>query len=191
MDEVVATAEIELEDGEKGLGQSGIVAVESPDMETCDINNACSSDILKFFSPQELAKTSSVAPGLDNQNIPSGNINNSSISNSSSKCSVPSTTSTYFTPYFLAVEEELLTENDQYNDHEKQLLLEYKSKETENEDTFQCAQTETKACHVKSKREAAVRGASDSYEKALPKHGDILLHKMISTINRNPGQVIR
>ena len=189
-DEAVATAEIEMEDGEKGVDLGGIVAVESTEMDNCDINNAYSSNILKYFSPEEIVKASPAATGLDNQ-TDSRCINNVPLNNSPTKCSIATPTHTYFTPYFLAVEEEELHETAQINDHEIQLLSEYKSKEGEIEDKFQNTKKEGKASLTKTKREVVSHESSDSYEKTLPKHGDIHLHKMISTINRNPGQVIR
>ena len=189
-DEVVATAEIEIEEGEKGVDLGGIVAVESPEMDTCDINNAYSSNILKYFSPEEIAKASPAASSLDNQPDSRG-LNNIPLSNSSKKCSTATTTHTIFTPYFLAVEEEDIRETDQINDHERQLLSEYKSKEGGIEDKLQNMKKEGKGTLTKTKREVVSHESSDSYEKTLPKHGDIHLHKMISTISRNPGQVIR
>ena len=189
-DEVVATAEIEMEDGSKGAELGGIVAVESPEMDNCDINNAYSSNILKYFSPEEIAKASPAATGLDNQTN-SRCLNNIPLNNSPTKCSIVTTTHTFFTPYFLAVEEEDLHETAQINDHERHLLSEYKSKEGGIEDKLQNMKKEGKGSLTKTKREVVSHESSDSYEKTLPRHGDIHLHKMISTINRNPGQVIR
>ena len=31
----------------------------------------------------------------------------------------------------------------------------------------------------------------DGYERALPSHGDELAHKLISVVQKNPGQVLR
>ena len=64
-------------------------------------------------------------------------------------------------------------------DHERELLLEYKMKESKLSD------------------EKVVAGASgggkdaDGYEKVLPKHGDAFFHKMKTVIEENPGQVLR
>ena len=186
----MATAEIEIEDGEKGADLSGIVAVESPEMDTCDSNNTCSSTILKYFSPAEISKASLVASNIDNQ-IDLKCLDNIPLNNSSNYCSIVTTTDMIFIPYFLAVEEEVLHQTDKINDHERQLISEYKSKECGIEDQLQNMEKEGKCSKNKTKREIASNESSDSYEKTLPKHGDIYLHKMISTINRNPGQVIR
>ena len=189
-DEIVATAEIEVEDGEKGVDLGGIVAVESPGMDTCDINNACSSDILKYFSREEITNASSIASNLDNQDD-SRYLNNMSLTNTSTKVSNVTTTNIFFTPYFLAVEEEMLGDNDHCYEHERQLLSEYKSKESGNEDNYQNLKAEGKGAVTKTKRNVVAHESSDIYEKTLPKHGDIHLYKMISTINKNPGQIIR
>ena len=86
------------------------------------------------------------------------------------------------------VDEELAIESDNYSDHELQLLKEYRSKEVENDDSNYDSKKDNKRSKNKSKSAAV---SSDGYEKSAPRHGDILLHKMISTIKRNPGQVLR
>ena len=187
LDEVVATAEIELEDCDKEPELGGIVAVESPEMDMCDINNPYSSDILKYFSPPEIRNASVTASTLDNKN--GSSYLNISVTNNSVSSSNVITTHSHFTPYFLAVEEEILSESDHCNDHERQLLSEYKAK-SEDEGNSQNV-IKGKGAITKTKGVVASHGSSDNYEKTLPKHGDIYLYKMISTINRNPGQVIR
>ena len=179
--------------------------MECPDLELLDRNNACSSNVLKYFSPAQLAKASSASSGLDNQHFESVvssdvvNVRNSGccpVTNySRQQCSSsPSTTYAHFTPFFLAVEEELLTEVVQCDDHEKQLLVEYKIKEMENmpvEGNVQNVNTKTKGVVSKKKHVVVPQAVSDNYEKVVPKHGDVFLHKMSTILSRNPGQVIR
>ena len=50
-----------------------------------------------------------------------------------SEKNIESTKQTYLTSYFIAVDEEIAIKSEQYGDHELQLLMEYKSKEVENE----------------------------------------------------------
>ena len=185
----VATAEIEVDDEDTDLGHCGIVAVETSDMETYDLNNTGSSNILKFFSPEELGKASAGSIVLDNQSVASSDIRTSAVSNDFTNVSTSSTLSC-FTPYFLAVDEEVFIENDQFNDHERKLLIEYKAKDMEKDDISQTFKSDDKKGTRKSKCNAASQ-ATDTYEKVMPKHGDVFLHKMITTIERNPGQVIR
>ena len=185
--EITATAEIEV-DGDKGINQEEIVAVECPDIEFIDPNNACSSNILKLFSPEQLSNLSSKSSLiLDNQRtvlatksaeLPLGAGSNAMIKRSK-KLSGNNTLNTkdHFLPLFLAVEEESLADNVKCNEHEKQLLVEYKTKEIEgmhNDGSLQ-----------------GIKGISDNYEKVFPKHGDVFLYKMTTIISRNPGQVIR
>ena len=186
--EEYATAEIEI-DTEKDMSQEDIVAMESLETETCDMNNAFSSNILQYFSTDELAKYSNSKLEIDNpQSLLK--VENSSKSNISQR-NTESTKQTYLTSYFIAVDEEISIKSEQYGDHELQLLMEYKSKEVENEDCFVSDRKEKKPHKDKAKNCRLSQQSSDRYEKAIPKHGDVLLHKMISTIKRNPGQVLR
>ena len=87
-----------------------------------------------------------------------------------------------------------LTEN------ERQLLLEYKTKETtsaaaaaassgldlESVAVSSCSKTKAAAAASKSHHADA-----DGYEKPMPKHGDTLWHKFVSIIQENPGQMLR
>ena len=178
-----------MEANENPRDKENLVAMESPDMDVCDLNNALTSNILKYFSPEELVTCSTKKCEIDNRN-PQANVNDYSQRNSfhqNSKLEVPK----YFMPYFLAVDEELVMESDHYSDHELQLLKEYRSKEVENDNSNYDSKKENKHTKNKSKSAAVSQGSSDGYEKSLPRHGDILLHKMISTIKRNPGQVLR
>jgi hypothetical protein len=34
-------------------------------------------------------------------------------------------------------------------------------------------------------------GGEDGYERALPSHGDEFAHKLISAVQKNPGQILR
>ena len=79
----------------------------------------------------------------------------------------------HFCSRYLAVDEEVSDSKD-LSDHERQLLLEYKTKEAvEDEDV-------------------PPKGGSDAcYEKVAPKHGDVGFHKFLSVIQKNPGQVLR
>lgn len=91
-----------------------------------------------------------------------------------------------FAPCWLFVQEETFTSSGSgsapehaLTDHERELLLEYKMKESKLSD------------------EKAIGGAvgggkdADGYEKVLPKHGDAFFHKMKTVIEENPGQVLR
>ena len=105
--------------------------MEYLETETCDMNNVLSSNILQYFSTDELAKYSNCKPEIDNpQSLLK--VENSSKSNISEK-NIESTKQTYLTSYFIAVDEEIAIKSEQYGDHELQLLMEYKSKEVENE----------------------------------------------------------
>ena len=163
--------------------------MESLETETCDMNNVLSSNILQYFSTDELAKYSNCKPEIDNlQSLLK--VENSSKSNISQR-NTESTKQTYLTSYFIAVDEEIAIKSEQYGDHELQLLMEYKSKEVENENCDISERKEKKSHKDKTKNSQLSQQSSDRYEKSIPKHGDVLLHKMISTIKRNPGQVLR
>ena len=153
------------------------------------MNNVMSSNILQYFSTDELAKCSITKPEIDNPQSQL-KVEISSKSNISQK-NTDSTKRTYLTSYFIAVDEEISIKSEQYGDHELQLLMEYKSKEVENEDCVISERKEKKQHKDKTKNSQLSQQSSDRYEKAIPKHGDVLLHKMISTIKRNPGQVLR
>ena len=180
-DEAIATAEIEIEDGSTTDESSGMVTVESTEMDMSNLNNGYQSDILKFFSQAELMKSFPARHAVDNQSIATENINSDHLINKHQVASMPTATSTCFTPYFLSVDEEFI--NDSADNHEQQLLAKYKSNDLQEGENLQKPH--------KNKRESASNGTLDSYEKSKPKHGDIFLHKMITTINKNPGQVIR
>lgn len=88
-------------------------------------------------------------------------------------------------PIYLAVDEETdwqQSYNADLSDHERQLLLEYKTKEAVDEMDHE----ETGA-----KRKGGKNSSSESYEKVAPRHGDVGFHKFLSVIQRNPGQVLR
>ena len=183
-----ATAEIEMEDSDQCRNKDDIVAVESPDVDTCD-NSAFSSNILKYFSPEELAKCSSSNYENDGQNMLHTSGKRSQL-NDPQENSI-SSEQICFTPYFLSVDEELTNETDLEGDHALQLYMDYKSKELENDDDGNNGKKVKNILSQKSKTSNLSQGSSDGYEKTIPKHGDVLLHKMISTIKRNPGQVLR
>ena len=67
---------------------------------------------------------------------------------------------------------------DDLSDHEKKLLLEYKTKE-------QTEQTLEVKGHQKG------HTGQDCYEKSAPRHGDIGFHKFVQMIRKHPGQVLR
>ena len=180
-DEAIATAEIEVEDDSTNDGTSGMVTVESTEMDMSNLNNGYQSDILKFFSQAELIKAFPACHAVDNQSIATENIKSDDLINNHQVVSLPTATSTYFTPYFLSVDEEVI--NDSADNHEQQLLAKYKSNDLQEGENLQKPH--------KNKRESVSNGTLDSYEKSKPKHGDVFLHKMITTINKNPGQVIR
>merc|ERR1712150_425692 len=165
-----------------------IVAVESPDVDTCD-NSAFSSNILKYFSPEELAKCSSSNYENEGQNMLHTSGKRSQL-NEPQENSI-SSEQICFTPYFLSVDEELTNETDHEGDHALQLYMDYKSKELENDDDVSNGKKVKNTLSQKPKTANLSQGSSDGYEKTIPKHGDVLLHKMISTIKRNPGQVLR
>ena len=171
------------------MSQEDIVAMESLETETCDMNNVLSSNILQYFSTDELAKYSNSKPEIDNPQS-QHKAENSSKSIISPR-NTESTKQTFLTSYFIAVDEEIAIKSEQYGDHELQLLMEYKSKEVENEDGYNSERKDKKSHKDKTKNSQLSQQSSDRYEKAIPKHGDVLLHKMISTIKQNPGQVLR
>ena len=82
-------------------------------------------------------------------------------------------------PHYIWVDEEVeSTTPAPLTDHERQLLMEYKAKEA---------------------MEAAAGGAGggggktegDMYEEAVPCHGDEFLHRIITVMQENPGQILR
>ena len=85
-----------------------------------------------------------------------------------------------FEPYFIAVEEESSNEPfDDMSEHERQLLVDYKHKESMVED------------EKSSKKTKSVPEGQDGYEKVIPRHGDLGFHKFITTINKHPGHILR
>ena len=101
--------------------------------------------------------------------------------------------------------------NPSLTDHERQLLLEYKAKETaggakisvpgleqlpggqEEQHEKDGSRNKNKANKAKSlgSKTAAAAQDADGYEKAMPKHGDALWHKFVSVVQENPGQMLR
>ena len=70
------------------------------------------------------------------------------------------------------------------SDHERQLLLEYKTKEALDESA-------EKSAASKKVQTSSAGPQTDSYEKVKPRHGDIGFHKFLSVIQKNPGHVLR
>ena len=75
--------------------------------------------------------------------------------------------------------------HDDFSDHERKLLVEYKSKE-------QSEQNSSDKGHKKGQSQAQVGPNNDGhYEKSAPVHGDIGFHKFVKMIKKHPGQVLR
>ena len=72
-------------------------------------------------------------------------------------------------------------------EHERQLLLDYKTRESSIEEVCDMSIKNGD----KSAKTSSSSSCGDAYEKAMPKHGDTLFHKMLSVIAENPGQVLR
>lgn len=82
----------------------------------------------------------------------------------------------HFKPLFLAVEEEYSGDSgNDLSDHERHLLLEYKTRESLAE------------CDEDKKGQYG----HDGYEEVAPRHGDMGLYNFISAISRNHGHVLR
>ena len=90
-------------------------------------------------------------------------------------------------PIFLAVEEEPIKSKDDLSEHERQLLVDYKS----NEQSLEGAVEKKGVGNKKSGGGSSQANNSDGYEKSAPRHGDIGFHKFVSMIKKNPGQVLR
>ena len=111
----------------------------------------------------------------------------------------------HFNAIFLAVEEENLGNTSQsskfqqkdLSEHERQLLLEYKTKEaldSEEESFSSKSSTQKNSSNGGKQGKVAVPSKpplTDSYEKVVPRHGDMGFHKFLSVIQKNPGHVLR
>jgi len=106
------------------------------------------------------------SPEVANKNIP----NLFALANRD----VPST-GLMIEPFYIWVQEETFT--SEVFDHEMCLLNEYKAKEALE--------------HVVDGGGKGSKTGVDTYEKAIPSHGDEYFHKFISMIQSNPGQVLR
>ena len=90
----------------------------------------------------------------------------------------------FFKSYFIAVEEESRIDHSDLSEHERQLLIDYKTKESTAGDEYED--------HEKGrKKQKNSNDAQDGYEKVIPKHGDVGFYKFVSAINENPGHVLR
>lgn len=74
------------------------------------------------------------------------------------------------------------------SDHERQLLLEYKTKEALEESAEKSAASKKGGKRVQT---SSAGPQTDSYEKVKPRHGDMGFHKFLSVIQKNPGHVLR
>lgn len=91
--------------------------------------------------------------------------------------------------YFMSVDVEQKCDNDCYDqyegslsaDHIRELYQEYKKQD-------EAALSPSSAASA-----GAVGGVEDqeSYERALPAHGDLIFYEFVSTIQQNPGQILR
>ncbi|XP_065371503.1 programmed cell death protein 2-like [Calliphora vicina] len=98
-------------------------------------------------------------------------------------------------PYFMAVDVELklaTKEYDQYGgslsaEHIRELYQEYK-KQDESAHSPNSAMSASGSGGVGG---AGTPEDQEAYEKALPAHGDLMFHNFLSTIQQNPGQVLR
>ena len=216
-----ATAEIEVDtSGHADMDEDRIVAVEPTDMDFFAANNFGQSTIPYLFPSARLSDTlsrgvsSPVANELDNHPTRYRPLTSDYAKTPTapqelqlqdlSSCDTP----THFTSLFLYVEEEwdvfsdgMQWSGNKLSDHERELFTEYKMKEMDTIDS-QKGECEAKNINVDKKEKKAVimqrnhievegTGLPDTYEKAVPTHGDIYLHKMICTISKNPGQVLR
>ncbi|XP_055384872.1 programmed cell death protein 2-like [Condylostylus longicornis] len=94
--------------------------------------------------------------------------------------------------FFIYVEEEKLNLSNNYfgiTDHVRELIQDYQLKD---EISF----SESPSFNVNvcdSAKDACASGGfeNESYEKAIPAHGDIMFHNFMSTIQENSGQIIR
>lgn len=157
--ELNATAEIE-EGGDQDLGE--IVAVETPDADLI-ANNTCIPELFALAQ----------------------HVHNKTTTTTTSASSPLASRGHVIKPLYLAVEEEVTSSShatQNLTEHERQLLLEYKVKETEEQARKRPAE---------ASKAVMVDGGADGYEKVKPKHGDVAFHKYLSVINKNPGQVLR
>lgn len=114
--------------------------------------------------------------------------NNTLIPELFSRANNPQKRTGHFRPLYLAVEEEnqldktSISQQKDLSDHERQLLLEYKTKE---------ALEDSENSSRKNQGKKQAQPQSDSYEKVAPRHGDMGFHKFLSVIQKNPGHVLR
>lgn len=99
-------------------------------------------------------------------------------------------------PYFIAVDVEVNTTNKEYecyggslsSEHIRELYQEYKKQDES---------VHSPNSGVSASGSGGGGGAGtpqedqEGYEKALPAHGDLMFHHFLSTIQQNPGQVLR
>lgn len=161
-------------DGGDGEGDDGIVAVESPNFDLVANNSA----IPELFA-RELGLTSG---GSDpDRRFHAGGL--------ASPCGT-------LKPYYLWVDEETdLRLEDKFcsgqsnaflDEHERRLWTEYKAREAGSGLDWAA----DGAAGVDS-RAPFKRAEHEGYEKTVPMHGDLHMQKMISTIKKNPGQILR
>ena len=91
----------------------------------------------------------------------------------------------FFKSYFIAVEEESRIDHSDLSEHERQLLIDYKTKESTAGDEYEDHEKGSKKQNKNS------NDAQDGYEKVKPKHGDVGFYKFVSAINKNPGHILR
>ena len=88
----------------------------------------------------------------------------------------------HFLPLYLAVEEEKSKNEQDLSEHERQLLLEYKTREA----------VEDMKENKQRKQQPSSQAPGDGfYEKVAPRHGDLGFHQFLSVIQKNPGHVLR
>ena len=77
------------------------------------------------------------------------------------------------------------------SEHERQLLLEYKTKEALEEESSKTPKNRQSQGKVAVPVSQSSKPLTDSYEKVAPRHGDMGFHKFLSVIQKNPGHVLR
>lgn len=121
-------------------------------------------------------------------------VNNTLIPELFSKANNATKCTGHFRPLYLAVEDEntldqtLNSQQKDLSDHERQLLLEYKTKEALDESAEKSAASKKGGKQVQT---SSAGPQTDSYEKVKPRHGDMGFHKFLSVIQKNPGHVLR
>ncbi|XP_061391380.1 uncharacterized protein LOC133326788 [Musca vetustissima] len=99
-------------------------------------------------------------------------------------------------PYFIAVDLEINASGQDYElyggslsaEHIRELYLEYKKQD---ESALSPGSAGGSAGGGSSGVAAATPEDQEAYEKALPAHGDLMFHHFLSTIQQNPGQILR